>query len=752
MRCNCLSCRAFLGRRRSKALHESRVKQGFGIVFESESLLMRKQMMAETGHSPSRVDDRSGLARSFALAAALALVLSGCTSVVSVDMQADREANLAMDRELINPPADIDLTQPFSLDDVIKLGLRNNLDLRVSRFEQEIAKDTALADKLDMLPDLQLNREYDHEDKFRREGSFAPETGVVTEGATVSRLKTNMTADLTLTWSVLDFGLSYIRSRQSQLQQEVLQMRRNRQAQLLALDLTEAFWKAALAEDALDYVRRVERELKAQRGAIEQSVAERRLDAIAAKDVEKRLVDIALSIRDLQADIANARIRLSRLMGLKQDARFILKREPIKPLLAKFPRPDQLSADVFEEYALRNRPELFERDLGERIQSDDVRAAMLNMFPNLSFSAGRNWDGNTLVESNYWNSVGYSVGWNLLNLPKQYSLMKSEEKGVEMERASRLQMTVGVITQVHIGLLDYRIAVERFKLYEESYGLTTELLGMTRERNAAGIMSDLSVAQRLLEDMAAKLRRDQAVVDLIVAYRRLLTSVGLNPHQWNTALVELGIEQEQIGPREGAAPTQPGASSGQDVDELLKSYGLDAAPQPAPVPAPQSRIEGMGNAYGLSQGGDVVNSGLAMDMSGRNGVEMTSVASPAYDAATLNVSDTSDQRTELVGLARVEEQATANLKMVVLSSNGWVVKVDRAQSLKEYLLIMKQARQLALKAIAGGEDDQDALYRMRATQKSLIDGGLEGLTEVEARSLCDELHAAGMGCQAQPST
>lgn len=63
---------------------------------------------------------------------------------------------------------------------------------------------------------------------------------------------------------------------------------------------------------------------------------------------------------------------------------------------------------------------------------------------------------------------------------------------------------------------------------------------------------------------------------------------------------------------------------------------------------------------------------------------------------------------------------------------------------------MKQARKLALKAIAGGEDDQDALYRMRATQKSLIDGGLEGLTETDALGLCGDLKAAGMGCEAAP--
>lgn len=643
---------------------------------------MRNQMMVETSGCPAAGNVGSSKARSLLLIGALAGVLAGCTSVVSVDMQADREANLAQDRGLLSPPTDVDLSQPLGLDDVIKLGLRNNLDLRVSRFEQEIAKDTALADKLDMLPNLQVNREYDHDDKFRREGSFNPDTGVSTEGSTVSRLKTNLTADLTLTWSVLDFGLSYIRSRQSQLQQEVLQMRRNRQAQLLALDLTEAFWKAALAEDALDYVRRVERELKAQRGAIEQSVAERRLDAIAAKDVEKRLVDIALSIRDLQADIANARIRLARLMGLNQDSRFILKREAIKPLLAKFPRPDQLSANVFEDYALLNRPELFERDLGERIQRDDVRAAMLNMFPNLSFSAGRNWDGNTLVESNYWNSIGYSVGWNLLNLPRQYALVQSEEKGVEMERASRLQLTVGVITQVHIGLLDYRIAVERFKLYEESYGLTTELLGMTRERNAAGIMSDLSVAQRLLEDMAAKLRRDQAVVDLIVAYRRLLTSVGLNPHQWDTALVQLGIEQEQIGPRETPAVPPAGTSGAQDVDELLRSYGLDGAPKAAPAPMsnPQSRIEGLGDVYGANVSDDVHANALVMDTRATEygqGVAMTSMTTSPESQSVSAYGDAGDAK-ELVGLARVEEQASANLKMVALSSNGWKVQVARA--------------------------------------------------------------------------
>ncbi len=627
-----------------------------------------------------------------ALVSFLAVALVSCTSVVTVDLEGDRQANLKKDLQMLDPLQSVDLSEALSLNDVIRIGLENNLDLRVSRFEQEVAKDSSFADKLELLPDLDISANGDKVDKFRREGSFNPDTGVITAPSTTSRLKSNKTRSLELTWSVLDFGLSYIRSRQSQLQQEVLQMRRNRQAQTLALDLTEAFWKAALAEDALDYVRRVERELKAQRAAIEQSVSELQLDAIAAKDVEKRLVDLALSVRDLQADIANARIRLARLMGLKQNTRFVLKREAIKPLLAKFPRPDQLESDVFEEYALNNRPELFERDLGEHIQRDEARAAMLSMFPSLSFSTGRNFDGNTLLESNYWNSIGYSVGWNLLALPSQYYRAQAEEKKIGVEHAARLQLTVAVITQVHIGLLDYKIAVERFKLYEQSYGLTSELLGMTRERNAAGILSDLSVAQRLLEDMAAKLRRDQAVVDLIVTYRRLLTSSGLNPDHWNTALVELGIEQEQIGPK----------STGDEVDELLESYGLEI----------QSSIEQQ---------------------------DREAATNAAYQAS---VSPRSTQLTSLTSTGVTSDKS--------FRSNAWSVKVKMSGTLADYLVVMQQTRTMAVNALSEGEDGAKVKEELRRVQNALFEGYLPGLSRQKAAAICDALSAKGLACDVLP--
>lgn len=648
-----------------------------------------------------RRGSRKMLLRSLGVVA-LSSTLSACVTHTTLDPHTDREINLAEDRQLLEPSDRIDLSQPLSLDDVIRIGLINNLDLRVSRFEQEIARDSSFADKLELLPNLNLNQDYNKDDEFLREGSFNPDTSDLTAPSTVSTMANVKTRSLELTWNVLDFGLSYIRSRQSELQQHVLRMRRDRQAQTLALDLTEAFWKAALSEDALDYVRRVERELRAQRSRIEQSVRERRLDAINAKDVEKRLVDIALSVRDLQADIANTRIKLASLMGLKQSANFVLDREPLKPLLAQFPRPDQMSPEIIEDYALLNRPELFESDLSVSIQRDEVRAALLNMFPSLSLSAGYNYTSNPLAETQEWGNVGYSIGWGLLTLPAQYQRMKSQEGGVAMRRAARLQMTVAVITQVHIGLLDYRIAVERFRLYEEAYGLTSDLLDMTRERNQAGILSDLSVAQRLLEDMAAKLRRDQAVVDLIVAYRRLLTSAGMEPMYWNRALVELGVELEQIGPKMD--------SGGSDVDELLNSMGIDAS------------ASGVNKRYDESIYGTD---------GPRGGSAFTSVVRPRSAAS-------------------VSPIAQVN-KMAMAAPQTWKAEIKLSGKLNDYMVVMAEARESAMRQLVEGRDEAEVRSELKKIQKDMMAGELNGLTKQRALQLCTSLRNKGVQCVVSPS-
>ncbi|MGB0721409.1 MAG: TolC family protein [Gammaproteobacteria bacterium] len=698
-------------------------------------------------------------------------------------MQGDREANARADRIALEPADTIILDHPLTLKEVIDIGLRNNLDLRIALFEREISDDDALARRLETLPDLEANAGVQGRDKYEGTDSYNFVTGNVASSNTVSEFRDKATASLQLTWNVLDFGVSYVRSRQAQLQVEVLEMRRRRQEQLLALELTEAYWKAALAEDALDYVRKVEAELQAQKGAIERSVNDGGLDPIAGKEVEKRILDIALSLRDLQADIASARLDLARLMGLKQTTEFRLAREPIRPILAELPRPENLNTDYLEDYALIHRPELFEQDLTKRIQRDEVRAAMLSMFPSLNFSLSGNYDSNALLHSQTWALAGANVGWNLLRLPALYAQKKSAERGLALTNVQRLQVTVAVLTQVHISRLDYAIAADRFRLYEESYRLTNDLMNMTRERNLAGLLSNLTVSQRLLEDMAAKLRRDQSVVDLIIAHRRLLTSLGVDPRQWERTVAELGLDQPVAALRQESASAMSAESDGTGTDASEEDARQDGARSDEPAESTgatpkaaeeQARlIESDAYRGGADAGGDEAEEQMSTSAPAPapGASASTETASPpssrgqsarsAGGSGGVTIGPWRGPQSSITAPPRLAgEGVRAALTSMVekpvtepvapLGPAGqWSVQVGAFKSIEDLRNVVRKAQSVAPELLS---QTKPSVERVRVVETALLRGRFPGFDEVGARRACGVLKGAGMDCFVVPPT
>lgn len=514
----------------------------------------------------------AGTLRVFSVSAVLTLLVGCVTTVEQVDLENQRATNLATDLEKIRELETKLPEGPMGLEQAIEIAMRNNFALRVTQFEEEMAKDNAYAERLEMLPDLNAQGRYSYRDRTPRRDYVDAATGNVQTSNTIGSFRESTTADLSLTWSVLDFGLSFYRSRQAQLAAKSLELQRIRQAQLLALDVTEAYWRAALAEDALDYVRQLESELGRQKEMIELSVQERRIDPIAAKDAAKRLVELQIIIRDLQAEVSTARVELSRMMGLHQQFDYQLRRDPIRPILAGLPRPEQLNLPAMEEYALKNRPELYQQDLNEQIRQDDVRASIASMFPDLTFGIGASYDDNRLLRANHWNNAAVSLGWNLLSLPSKLARMDAAEDGVDKAKYERLATTVGVMTQTNLATLDYAVKIDRFLLREEAYTLANDLLTMVKASNRAGRVSDLAVTQRVLEDVAEKLRRDRAVVDAIVSYRRLLASIGMSVDKWNMNIDQFALLNAGGYQGDGVAETRQWAE-GQLFDEALVVQG-----------------------------------------------------------------------------------------------------------------------------------------------------------------------------------
>ncbi|MDQ7074207.1 MAG: TolC family protein [Gammaproteobacteria bacterium] len=481
------------------------------------------------------------------------LLLVSCSSVPTVEeMELERAKNVVEDLEKIRPADLLVFEQPLTLDEVLEIGLSNNLELRMADFEQQISDDVAVAAKLSMLPNLDANASSVDRTNLPASDAFNVDTGLVERQSTVAELRHTEKANLTLTWNVLDFMMSYTRSKQAEMERQATRLRRQRQAQNLALDLTDNYWKAAIAEDALDHVRRVEAELDQQKKQLQRESSNSNADKFAIKEAELRLLELELSIRQLQANLSKARLDLANLMGLNQSVKFSLARVDIQPIIADLPRPEELDIFQLEEYALKHRPELYEQDLKVHVQREEAYNALLRMFPGFSLFAGRHYDGNTLLRANYWGSVGANLSMDLFALPSRYMQMQGEEKAVELLKVQRLMMTAGVITQTHVALLDYAIKVDRFLLLEETYTLSSELLEMMRNKdriqNGSRTSSSLPVTQKILEEMAAKLRRDEAVVELLAAHKRLFVSLGVDPSKWNLGFEALGITRLALDP------------------------------------------------------------------------------------------------------------------------------------------------------------------------------------------------------------
>jgi len=486
---------------------------------------------------------RTGLQKIFLLFCIILLTVTGCTTVPTPEqMSKQREENARQDVELIKPAMKYGNfgESALTLEDAIRYALENNLELRVQRLKEEIAKESTMVEKLGMLPSLKADASWRRRDVLRKSDVYNWLIDQDQPDYTVSELKENWWANLVLTWNVLDTMMAYVRAGEMELKEEVLKQQRIRQSQNLALDVTRAYWHAAAVEDALDYVHVVEDNLKKVKKNMETAVGAGSIDNMAAKDAEMRLKELELTIRQLQSNLSKERLELAQLMGLNQNVQFTLARPPIKPIISALPHTKELDIDRLEEYALLHRPELFISDLEVMIQKEEAKNKILAMFPGISVFAGTHYEDNRLLLSNNWNTIGAGVGLELLDLPARYVAYKGQLKSVEMAKAQRLMTTVGVITQVHLALLDYAVKVDRFRLLDETYSLSTNLFQMAQTKNQAGRLPELAVTQRHLEEMAAKLRRDESVVDMLVAHKRLCVTIGVDPLECDKGVLSSG--------------------------------------------------------------------------------------------------------------------------------------------------------------------------------------------------------------------
>lgn len=123
--------------------------------------------------------------------------------------------------------------------------IRYNLDSRVKLMQEALAKGELGLARWDMLPRLAASAGYSNRSTYAASNSVNLDTRVESLSMSTSQDRDIRTADLSIAWNVLDFGVSYYQAKQKANQQLIWRERRRKVIHNLMQEVRLAYWQAA---------------------------------------------------------------------------------------------------------------------------------------------------------------------------------------------------------------------------------------------------------------------------------------------------------------------------------------------------------------------------------------------------------------------------------------------------------------------------------------------------------------------------
>ncbi|UTH76149.1 TolC family protein [Chromobacterium sp. IIBBL 290-4] len=464
---------------------------------------------------------------------AVAVALSGCAVTPEPLSLAEHKATLEADRQAMFGSQE-KITAPVTLQEAMARALKYNLDYRVKIMEEAMAQRQLDLSSLDMLPKLALAAGYTARNRDNASSSQNVATGEQSLVPSISSEKHDSTADLNLSWNVLDFGVSYYSAHQQADRVLILEQRKRKVSQQMMQQVREAWWQAAGAQQLqgrIDELLKQAEEALNDAKQVEQQKLRAPLDAL---NYRRQLLDVIRQMTAVRSALSQAKPRLAAIMNISpgQDFQIAVPSDMPMPALG-------VDLDKMEELALLNRPEVVESHYSQRISALETRKAIAKLLPGLEFSVGQHYDSNKFLINNSWSDAGLRLSWNLLNLFSAGPIMRAADAQKQVDQAQRMALNMAVLTQVHVAYLDFQGKSRQFWIERELNKVDQSIYEQTRNAVDSGASARL---QGILADANAvfsSLRLYQSYGDMQNAYGQMAASLGLDPMPKTTAGYDL---------------------------------------------------------------------------------------------------------------------------------------------------------------------------------------------------------------------
>ena len=460
-----------------------------------------------------------------AAAATLAISLSACT----VTPQPLSPGEIATTAETNFRTVDADqepVSGPIDLYQAMARALRYNLDHRVAMMEEVLRSRELNVARYDMLPQLVASAGYAGRSNYSGASSLSLITRRQSLEPSTSAERNIFAGDLTLSWDVLDFGLSYVRAHQRADEVLISEERRRRVANRVIEDVRSAYWRAVSAERLLVKLQELETSVTDALSNSER-LAERRLSApLTALTYQRELIEIQAEIRRLQRELVIAKAQLASLMNLRPGTQFSLVLPDRGVALPRVP----YSGEDMMMTALQNRGELREVSYRQRINARELDAALLSALPSFRGLVGVNVDSNDFLYNNDWVQWGARASWNVLNLFRLPAQRRAVEAQDDLLRQRELALTMAVMTQVHVARARFGHLTEELDTAGRQLGVQNRIMDQIRSGHRAGAMSRQTLLREEMNTLVAEVKYDIAYAEAQNAYANLFASMGLDEY------------------------------------------------------------------------------------------------------------------------------------------------------------------------------------------------------------------------------
>ncbi len=457
------------------------------------------------------------------VAVSLALSLAACGTVKPVAFTPEvKKERVTTDLAKMYEEQEA-VSKPLSFEDAAARALKYNLDHRLKLAEQAFAMNMLDVSRYDMLPKMLVGAGWMNRNNDSGGTSVGIQSGVQTLSPSTSSERTHTSANAELSWSILDFGMSYYRSQQRADSYLIADERRRKVIQNIMQDVRIAYWRALGAQRLMPRLDALLVRAEAALAKSRQIEDQKLMAPPTVLAYQRALIDATTLLLQRRKELEQSRSELIALMNLSPGMSFTLADTSNEPLPALPTNVDEL-----ERLAMEMRPEVNEEAYKKRITLNDLKVAQLSMFPNLSANIGLSQDSNKFLYNSSWIDSGLRLSWNLMKLPQWPALKRAIGNQATVDDLRRYAQGMAVLTQVRIGVQNYGLSRVEYQMADQSASVDGRLLNYTRSAVKASTEGELEVIRAESRALLTEYQKSAAYAQAQAAWGRMYNSVGLD--------------------------------------------------------------------------------------------------------------------------------------------------------------------------------------------------------------------------------